>query len=78
MNVITFSNSQRQWQLSHNVLQFGDKPAPAMAQVALRKTAEEGELEIPRAAQAIKYNSCMDDILDSVTTNEEATELTTA
>ena len=24
-----------------NVLTFGDKPAPAMAQVALRKTAEE-------------------------------------
>ena len=57
------------------VLTFGDKPAPAMAQVALRKTAEEGECENPRAAQAIKNNSYMDVILDSVTTNEEATGL---
>ena len=57
------------------VFTFGDKPAPAMAQVAFRKTAEEGECENPRAAQAIKDNSYMDDILDSVTTNEEATGL---
>ena len=59
-----------------NVLTFGDKPAPAMAQVALRKTAEEGESDSPRAAQTIKDNSYMDDILDSVQTNNEATELT--
>ena len=59
-----------------NVLTFGDKPAPAMAQVALRKTAEEGESDSPRAAQMIKDNSYMDDILDSVQTNNEATELT--
>ena len=61
-----------------NVLTFGDKRAPAMAQVALRKTSEEGECENPRAAQAIKDNSYMDDILDSVATNGEATELTKA
>jgi hypothetical protein len=61
-----------------NVLTFGDKPAPAIAQIALRKTAEEGECENPRAAKAIKDNSYMDDILDSVATNEEATELTTS
>ena len=61
-----------------NVLTFGDKPALAMAQVALRKTAEEGECENLRAAQAIKDNSYMDDILDSVATNGEATELTKA
>lgn len=60
------------------VLTFADKPAPAMAQVALRKPVEEGECENPRAAQAIKDNSYMDDILDSVTTNEEATGLTKA
>ena len=58
-----------------NVLTFGDKPALAMAQVALRKTAE-GESDSPRAAQTIKDNSYMDDILDSVQTNNEATELT--
>ena len=61
-----------------NVLTFVDKPAPAMAQVALRKTSEEGECENPGAAQAIKDNSYMDDILDSVATNGEATELTKA
>ena len=61
-----------------NVLTFGDKPAPAMAQVALQKTAEEGENEYPRAAQTIKDNSYMDDILDSVETKQEAKELTTA
>ena len=58
-----------------NVLTFGDKPAPAMAQVALRKTAE-GESDSPRATQTIKDNSYMDDIFDSVQTNNEATELT--
>ena len=42
-----------------NVVTFGDKPAPAMAQVALRKTAEEGESDSPRAAQTIKDNSYM-------------------
>ena len=61
-----------------NVLTFGDKPAPAMAQVALRKTVDEGESESPRAAQVVKDNSYMDDILDSVSTNQEARELTTA
>ena len=40
-----------------NVLTFGDIPAPATAQVALRKTAEEGEHENLRAAQVIRENS---------------------
>ena len=62
MKVLTFGNPHQQW----------------LAQVALRKTAEEGECENPRAAQAIKDNSYMDDILDSVATNEEATGLTKA
>ncbi|XP_046863136.1 uncharacterized protein LOC124456869 [Xenia sp. Carnegie-2017] len=55
-----------------NVLTFGDKPAPAMAQVVLRKTADEGASQNPRAAKVIMDNSYMDDILDSVATNEEA------
>ena len=49
------------------VLTFGDKHAPAMAQIALRKTAE---LEIdvhPEAAETLKKNIYMDDICDSVT-----------
>lgn len=35
---------------------FGDKPAPAMAQVALKKTAVEGEAINPRAPQRLKDN----------------------
>ena len=37
-----------------NVLIFRDKPAPAMTQIDLQKTAEEGEIVNPEAAQAIK------------------------
>jgi hypothetical protein len=33
------------------VLTFGDKPTPAMAQIALRKTAEESEEVYPKAAK---------------------------
>ena len=58
------------------VLTFGDKSAPAMAQIALRKTAEEGEGISERAAAAIKDNSYMDDICDSVHTTEDARQLT--
>lgn len=48
------------------VLAFGDKPAPAMAQIALRKTAELAETSHPEAAETLKNNSYMDDICDSV------------
>ena len=37
-----------------NVIIFGDKPAPAMAQIALKKTSVEGEAMNPRAAQTVK------------------------
>ena len=59
------------------VLTFGDKPAPAMAQITLRKTAEEGESLSPHAAKTLKNNSYLHDILDSVHTVQEAQELTT-
>ena len=58
------------------VLTFGDKPAPAMAQIALRKTAEESEDIYPNAAQVLKENTYMDDICDSLKTTEEARQLT--
>jgi hypothetical protein len=58
-----------------NVITFGDKPAPAMAQIALKKTAVEGEAINPRAAKTVKDNTYMDDILDSVNTVKEAEEL---
>ena len=54
------------------VLTFGDKPAPAMAQIALRKTADEAKEKFPEAAQVLKDNTYMDDICDSVRTEEEA------
>ena len=50
------------------VLTFGDKPAPAMAQIALQKTAEENQELYPEAAKAIKINSYMDDLCDSLDT----------
>ena len=59
------------------VMTFRDKPAPAMAQIALRKTAEEGESLSSHAAKTLKNNSYMDDILDSVHTLHEAQDLTT-
>ena len=44
------------------VLTFEDKPAPAMAQIALRKTAEQ-EIDVhPEAAETLKKNTYMDDI----------------
>ena len=58
------------------VLTFGDKPAPAMAQIALRKTAQESEEVYPKAAKVLKDNTYMDDICDSLETNEEARQLT--
>ena len=58
------------------VLTFGDKPAPAMAQIALRKTADEAKSSYPHAAKVLKENTYMDDICDSVHTVEEAEQLT--
>ena len=58
------------------VLTFGDKPAPAMAQIALRKTEEE-EIDVyPEATETLKKNTYMDDICDSVTSLEKAEKLT--
>ena len=56
------------------VLTFGDKPAPAMAQIAFQKTAEEAKEAFPAAL--IQINIYMDDICDSVPTKEEARDLT--
>jgi hypothetical protein len=61
-----------------NVITFGDKLAPAMAKIALKKTAVEGEAINLRAAQTVKDNTYMDDIIDSVNTVKEAVELSRA
>ena len=58
------------------VLTFGDKPSSAMAQTALKKTAEECEVMYPEAAKLIKSNTYMDDICESVHTQDEARKLT--
>ena len=56
---------------------FGDKPAPAMAQIALRKTADQARGSYPEAAQVLKNNTYMDDICDSVHSVQRAKRLTT-
>ena len=58
------------------VLTFGDEPAPAMAQIALRKTANENKAEYPKAAEVLEKSRYMDDICESVDTKQEARELT--
>lgn len=57
------------------VLTFGDKPAPAMAQTALKKTAKENASGYPEAAEVLQKNTYMDDICDSVNTVAEAKQL---
>ena len=54
---------------------FGDKPSGTIATVALRKTAEMGTDKYPKAAQVIKEDTYMDDIIESVPTKEKATKL---
>ncbi|KAK3732682.1 hypothetical protein QZH41_000847 [Actinostola sp. cb2023] len=57
------------------VLTFGDKPAPAMAQIAQRKMAQVSQKASPVAAKLLTNNVYMDDICDSVDTEEEARKL---
>ena len=57
------------------VVTFGDKPASAIAQTALRLSAEEGESTHPEAATTLKKNVYMDDICDSVKSEKEAKKL---
>ena len=59
------------------VLTFGDKPAHAMAQITLRKTADQAKSLYPKAAQVLKNNTYMDDICDSVHSVQQAKRLTT-
>ena len=54
------------------VLTFGDKPAPAMAQIALQKTAEENQYLYLKAAKAIRDNSHMDNLCASLNTVQQA------
>ena len=56
---------------------FGDRPSAAIALVALQKTAEREKEAYPEAANTIKKNSYMDDVVDSVATLQVAEKLTT-
>ena len=55
---------------------FGEKPAPTMAQIALRKTAQLNKDEYSQAAEVLTNNVYLDDICDSVDTVKEAQRLT--
>ena len=55
---------------------FGDKPSGTIATVALRKTAEMGRHNYPKAAKVIEENTYMDDVIESVTDKEQAKNLT--
>lgn len=57
------------------VLTFGDRPSPPMATMTMCKTAEMKEDSKPKAAEAIKKNTYMDDVCDSQALVEEAKEL---
>ena len=55
---------------------FGDKPSGTIATVALRKTAEMSQARYPKAAQTVQDNTYMDDVIDSVKTEEEVKSIT--
>ena len=57
-------------------LTFGDRPAPTMAIIAMRKTARLHKENHPKAAEAITKNAYLDDICDSGHGEEEAKMLT--
>ena len=58
------------------MLTFKDKPAPAIAQIALRKTAHQAKSLYPEAVHVLKNNTYMDDICDSVNSIQQAKRLT--
>ena len=58
------------------VLTIGDKPGPAMAQKALRKTTQENKASYPEAVEVLMNNTYMDDICESVETEKEAQKST--
>ncbi|KAJ8019238.1 hypothetical protein HOLleu_42307 [Holothuria leucospilota] len=53
---------------------FGDRPSATIATVALRKTAEAEKTQFPEAAETILTNVYMDDILECVSSDNEAVQ----
>ena len=54
------------------VVNMGDRPSATIATVALKKTAELGKDQFPKAASTIQQNVYVDDILESVQTLDKA------
>ena len=71
-----FGTNRKPDEYVKTVLTFGDKPAPAMAQIALQKTAKESQNTHPPVAKALMENFYMDDICDSLNTVEGARKQT--
>ena len=55
---------------------MGDRPSATIAQVALRKSAEESAAEFPLASKTIIESSYMDDIPASTDSKEQSLQLT--
>ena len=58
------------------VVNMGDKPAAAIAQIALRDSADKAPDELKKAKDVVKRNSWMDDIPGSCSTIEDAEKIT--
>ena len=67
-----FDTSRKHDVYVKTVLTFGDKPAPAMAQIALQKTAQESQTSYPQASKTLMENTYIDDVCELVDTVEDA------
>ena len=54
---------------------FGDKPSGAIAAIALQRTADMYETVFPRAANVVRRNSYVDDLIKFVNNREEASKV---
>jgi hypothetical protein len=54
---------------------FGDRPSGTIAALALQKTAQMGKDRYPQAAEVVLNSTYVDDIIDSLDTNDEAIQI---
>ena len=54
---------------------FGDRPSGTIAALALQMTAEMGKSQYPKAAEIVLNSTYVDDILDSLDTNLEVSQV---
>nr|XP_043067151.1 uncharacterized protein LOC122321373 [Drosophila bipectinata] len=69
-------NTQRRENYAMQVMTFGASCSPSCAQYVKNRNAESFKKEYPRAVKCILKNHHVDDMLDSVDTEEEAISLT--